>query len=131
MNRTSLARRMGMFLLILGFASFGFLLGRARGQAKTPQVIDTVVLDNPHVHVRHMTFASGYHQPMHSVGTAGDGRYDLMILLTHAQLQGQVDDKKVVSDKPGTIWEIPGAPSQHAFANLSDQPIEALIVQLK
>ena len=128
--------RVGTFFIILGGISFVLFQGHAHGQARTPatgpQLALTVVLDNARVNVRHATFpADGYRQQMHTVGAVGDGRYDLMILLTPAQLEGRVDDKKVISDKPGTIWEIPGAPSQHAFANLSNQPIEALVVQIK
>jgi hypothetical protein len=137
MQSTAVRRNIcvGVFLVSLGVNAIVFFQGRASGQeraAATGQQTETVVLDNTRVHVRHITFpAGGFRQQMHSVGKAGDNRYDLMILLTPAQLEGQVDDKKMVSDKPGTIWEIPGAPSQHAFANLSNQPIDVLVVQVK
>jgi hypothetical protein len=130
--------RIATTLVILTVIALMLSQGRAGGQAAAQtnaaaaQMKQVVVLDNAHVNVRHVTFpAGGYRQQLHSVGTAGDNRYDLMILLTPAQLEGQVDDKKVVSDKPGAFWEIPGAPSQHAFANLSNQPIEVMIVQVK
>lgn len=130
--------RIATFLVILSalalMLSQGRAIGQTAGQTQTqgPQMKQVVVLDNSRVNVRHITFpAGGYRQQMHTVGTPGDNRYDLMILLTPAQLEGRVDDKKVVSDKPGTIWEIPGAPSQHGFANLSDQPIEVLVIQVK
>lgn len=106
--------------------------GRARGQENAtgagPQPTQTVVLDTPRVRVRRMTFPVGSGVPMHTVPA---NRYDIMVQLTPAQFSGQVDDKRVISDKAGTVWEIPGAPSQHAFANLSQQPIDVIVVQLK
>ena len=125
----------GAFFVILCATAFVFFQAGARGQAQAPAAgprpTQVVVLDNPRVQIRRMTFPVGAGLPMHTVGAAGDNRYDIVIQLTPAQFEGQVDDKKVVSDKPGTIWEVPGAPSQHAFRNLSQQTIEAITVQVK
>jgi len=120
--------------VIIGASLFVLFQGHARGQAEPPAMpksIIVTVLDNARVAVRRDTFPVGGGEPMHSTGTAGDNRYVLMILLTPAKLEGVVDGKTTVSDKPGTIWELPGTPSQHSFRNLSNQPIDVMVVQLK
>jgi len=108
----------------------GNVRGQAAGQAqaKGPQITQTVVLDNERFNVRRLTFPVGYRQQLHTVAANRD---ELVILITPAQFEGQVDDKKEISDKPGKIWPTPKAPSQHAFANLSQQPIDILVVQAK
>ena len=127
--------RLGALFVIVSAAAFGLFQGRARGQAggpaTKPATTRITVLDNTRVAVRRDTFPVGGGEPLHSSGTVGDNRYVLMILLTPAKLEGEVDGKKIVSDKPGTIWELPGAPSQHGFKNLSNQPIDVIVVQLK
>ena len=120
--------------LFVAFGVTGFVLfqARARGQAKAPaqgpQITQVVVLDNERFNVRRLTFPAGFRQQLHTVAANRD---ELVILITPAQFEGQVDDKKIASDKPGTIWPTPKAPSQHAFANLSSQPIDILVVQTK
>jgi hypothetical protein len=124
--------RIGVLLVILGASGLVFFQVRARGQAKAapqgPQITQVVVLDNDNFNVRRLTFPAGFRQTLHTVAA---GRDELVILVTAAQFEGQVDDKKIASDKPGTIWVTPKAPSMHAFANLSSQPIDILVVQKK
>jgi hypothetical protein len=124
--------RTGLLILIFGVGAFAVFLGRARGQAPAPaqgpQITQTVVLDNERFNVRRLTFPAGFRQTMHTVAANRD---ELVILITPAQFEGQVDDKKTVSDKPGTIWPTAKAPSMHAFANLSKGPIDILVVQTK
>jgi hypothetical protein len=137
MRFTSVRRILGIGMLLLAVsATTLFLFQRnAHGQAATPVALPkttlVTVLDNARVTVRRDTFPVGGGEPLHSSGTAGDNRYVLMILITPAMLEGEVDGKKLASDKPGTIWELPGAPSQHAFKNLSKEPIDVMVVQLK
>lgn len=134
MRSTRVRRGIGSGVLFVMFGVSGLLLfqGRAHGQAaspaKGPQITQTVVLDNDHFNVRRLTFPAGFRQQLHTVAA---NRNELVILITPAQFEGQVDGKKVVSDKPGTIWSTPKAPSMHAFANLSNEPIDILVVQTK
>src|SRR5580765_6973334 len=71
--------------------------GNARGQAaaqtpaKGPQITQTVVLDNEKFNVRRLTFPPGFRQTLH---TDAANRDELVILITPAQFEGQVDDKK-------------------------------------
>ena len=127
--------RIAAHLVILGAIALVLFQGRARGQTGAPSTMPkstiVTVLDNSRVAVRRDTFPVGGGEELHASGTVGDNRYVLMILLTPAQLEGVVDGKKTVSDKPGTFWELPGAPSQHSFRNLSNQPIDVMVVQLK
>jgi quercetin dioxygenase-like cupin family protein len=124
-------------LAILGAIALVSFQAGAQAQAQThnattgPGPTQVVVLDNARVQIRRITFPAGTGLPMHTVGTPGDNRLDIAIQLTPAKLEGQVDDKKTVSDTPGNVWEVPGAPSQHAFHNLSDQTIEMMVVQVK
>ena len=126
--------RLATPMVILVATAFVVFHGDARGQAagqaqaKGPQITQTVVLDNERFNVRRLTFPAGFRQQLHTVAANRD---ELVILITPAQFEGQVDDKKEVSDKPGTIWATPKAPSQHAFANLSKHPIDILVVQTK
>jgi hypothetical protein len=124
--------RVAALLAIVATSGLVMFQVRARGQAKAPaqgpQISQVVVLDNDNFNVRRLTFPAGFHQTLHTVAA---GRDELVILITAAQFEGQVDDKKIASDKPGTIWVTPKAPSQHAFANLSSQPIDILVVQKK
>ncbi len=122
----------GVLVVILGATAFVLFQARAHAQAKAPaagpQITQTVVLDNDRFNVRRLTFPPGFRQTLHTVAANRD---ELVILITPAQFEGQVDDKKTVSDKPGTIWPTPKAPSQHAYANLSKVPIDILVVQTK
>jgi hypothetical protein len=122
----------GVLVVILGATTFVLFQARAHAQAKAPatgpQITQTVVLDNDRFNVRRLTFPAGFRQTLHTVAANRD---ELVILITPAQFEGQVDDKKIASDKPGTIWATPKAPSQHAFANLSKEPIDILVVQTK
>src|ERR1700730_14389608 len=114
--------RFAVPVVMLFAAAFVLLQGNVRGQAagqapaKGPQITQTVVLDNEKFNVRRLTFPPGFRQTLHTVAANRD---ELVILITPAQFEGQVDDKKSTSDKPGTIWPTPKAPSQHAYANLS------------
>jgi hypothetical protein len=134
MKSNMVRRGIGAGVLFVMFAVTALVLfqGRARGQAATPaagpQITQTVVLDNDRFNVRRLTFPAGFRQQLHTVAADRD---ELVILITPAQFEGRVDDKKIVSDKPGTIWPTPKAPSMHAFANLSSGPIDILVVQTK
>jgi hypothetical protein len=134
MKTSMMKRGVGAGLLLVIFAAGAFVLFqvRAHAQAKAPaqgpQITQTVVLDNERFNVRRLTFPAGFRQTLHTVAANRD---ELVILITPAKFEGQVDDKKTVSDVPGTIWPTPKAPSQHAYANLSKQPIDILVVQTK
>ena len=139
MEPTTVRRSLPVAALLAILSATAFVAFQAGARAQTqapaaavgPKATRVVVLDNARVQVSRVTFPAGTGLPMHTVGTPGDNRYDVIIQLTPAKLEGQVDDKKSVSDTPGNIWEVHGAPSQHAFQNLSNQTIEMMVVQVK
>jgi hypothetical protein len=105
--------------------------GIARGQATQPagpRITQAVVHDDDKFNVRRLTFPAGYRQEMHTVGADRD---ELVILITPGQFEGRVDATVKVATKPGELWAVPKAPSQHAFANLGREPLDILVVQRK
>lgn len=87
-----------------------------------------MVLDSEKFNVRRLTFPAGYRQEMHTVAADRD---ELVILITPGQFEGRVDVGVRVATKPGELWAVPKAPSQHAFANLGKEPLDILVVQRK
>jgi hypothetical protein len=125
------ASRFGIVLALMGAA---FLVGqeRARGQVQGAAgggITQVVVLDNERFNVRRLTFPAGYRQQLHTVAANRD---EIVIQITPGEFEARVDDKVASGvQKPGTLWAVPKAPSQHAFANTSKQPIDVLVVQVK
>ena len=93
-----------------------------------PRITQTVVLDTDTFNVRRLTFPAGYRQQMHTVAA---GRDELVIVITPGQFEGRVDAATRVATKPGELWDVPRAPSQHAFANIGTEPVDVLVVQRK
>jgi quercetin dioxygenase-like cupin family protein len=122
------ALRIGILFAILISAGCLFQQARARGQEKTPapqfQTTRVTVLDDAHVTVTRNTFPAGSREAVHT-SSVPSGHYALLILVTPGQFEVQADDKKMVLDKSGAVWEIPPAPSQLSFANLTNQPLDA------
>lgn len=115
-------------LMVAAFVAGGM---RARGQAQNSGggITQVVVLDNERFNVRRLTFPAGYRQELHTVAANRD---ELVIQITPGEFEARVDDKVASGvQKPGTLWAVPKAPSQHAFANTSKQPIDVLVVQAK
>lgn len=124
------AFRGGVIIMLMTAA---FVAGemRARGQAPAarPGITQMVVLDNERFNVRRLTFPAGYRQEMHTVAANRD---EVLIQITPGEFEARVDDKVASGmQKPGTLWAVPRAPSQHAFANTSTKPIDVLVVQAK
>ena len=110
-----------------------FLAGqaRARGQGQNggSGITQVVVLDNERFNVRRLTFPAGYRQQLHTVAADRD---ELVIQITAGAFEARVDAAVASGvQKPGTLWAVPKAPSQHAFANTGTLPIDVLVVQAK
>ncbi len=133
-------RRFGLHVGIPALALTGALLWissslvRVAGQTPAPaaasgaRITQAVVLDTDKFNVRRLTFPAGYRQPMHTVNADRD---ELVILITPGQFEGRVDAAVRVATRPGELWDVPKAPSQHAFANLGNEPLDILVVQRK
>jgi hypothetical protein len=129
---TPLGTRIALLAALLFVAASVMSDGIARGQGTQqpagPRITQTVVLDDDKFNVRRLTFPAGYRQQMHTVGADRD---ELVILITPGQFEGRVDAAVRVATKPGELWAVPKAPSQHAFANLGKEPLDILVVQRK
>lgn len=133
-------RRFGLYLgippFVLAGALFWISTTIAGGAAQTPapaagagaRITQVVVLDTDKFNVRRLTFPAGYRQPMHTVNADRD---ELVILITPGEFEGRVDAAVRVATTPGELWDVPKAPSQHAFANLGKEPLDILVVQRK
>ena len=128
---TPFGTRMALLAALLFVAASVMSDGIARGQGTQPagpRITQTVVLDDDKFNVRRLTFPAGYRQQMHTVGADRD---ELVILITPGQFEGRIDAAVRVATKPGELWAVPKAPSQHAFANLGKEPLDILVVQRK
>jgi quercetin dioxygenase-like cupin family protein len=118
----------GIAVLVLAAGVFWIAAGPASGQAPAARISQTVVLDTEKFNVRRLTFPAGYRQQMHTVNADRD---ELVILITPGQFEGRVDAAVRVATRPGELWDVPKAPSLHAFANLGQEPVDILVVQRK
>ena len=100
----------------------------AQGVATEARITQAVVLDTAAFNVRRLTFPPGYRQPMHTVAANRD---ELVILIGPGRFEGRVDSDARVVTSPGELFDVPKAPSLHAFANLGTQPVDVLVVQRK
>ena len=130
----TLLSRIGLRIAVVGTVLYVVFLVASPGtagqgpQATAPRITQAVVLDDDKFNVRRLTFPAGYRQQMHTVGADRD---ELVILITPGQLEGRVDAEVKVVTKPGELWAVPKAPSQHAFANIGGEPLDILVVQRK
>lgn len=128
---TGFGIRVALLSILLLVACLVVARGSASGQSAQPtgpRISQVVILDNDKFNVRRLTFPVGYRQEMHTVGADRD---ELVILITPGQMEGRVDTQVTVATKPGELWAVPKAPSQHAFANIGREPIDILVVQRK
>lgn len=136
MQPRRLSLDLGIPALVVAGALFWISTTIARGASQTPapaaaagaRITQAVVLDTDTFNVRRLTFPGGYRQPMHTVSADRD---ELVILITPGQFEGRVDAAVRVATRPGELWDVPKAPSQHAFANLGKEPLDILVVQRK
>lgn len=128
--RFRLPLAIGGFALTAGvlWVSAQVASGQAQTAAAGARITQTVVLDTEKFNVRRLTFPAGYRQEMHTVNADRD---ELVILITPGRFEGRVDASARVATRPGELWDVPKAPSLHAFANLGSEPLDILVVQRK
>ncbi len=99
----------------------------AQTPAPQPRLIQTLLVDNPQVKVRHIVLPVGLNQQMHF----GAGGWDEMtVQMSDGQMRLQIDDQVNMGSK-GKVYFMPRMPAQHAFAVLGDKPVEILVFSLK